>query len=168
MALTTKVKVDLSAFLSGTPDLSSSTANLALSYTRDLLDGVTTGKADLAWLDNNTLAASATSDIDLAGSLTSALGSAVVFARVKLIVLVADAGNTNNVVLGGAASAQFVGPFGAAAHTVAAQPGGAILLAAPGATAWPVTATSADLLRVANGGAGTSVSYSIAIVGASA
>lgn len=168
MALTTTINAGVNAFLTGSSDLGPQTSPQFLSLAKQLVSGTLAGQADLVWGDTNTLTASSTTDIDLSGTLTSALGGAVVFARVKLIMLVAAAGNTNNVVLGGAASAQFLGPFGAATHTAAAQPGDGLLFTATGATAWPVTATTADLLRVANSGAGSSVTYSILLIGASA
>lgn len=168
MALTTRLKVDINAFLTGLGDLGSPQANLSLSYARDWVNGTAASQADLAWGDTNTLAASATTDIDLAGSLTNPLGGTLTFARVKALLVVASAANTNNVVVGGAASAQWVGPFGAATHTVALQPGAGFFIATPTAAAWPVTATTADLLRIANSAGSTGVDYSILLVGASA
>lgn len=168
MALTTKLTGAINATLTGTGDLGTPLVPLPLSFARDWTSGTASGQADLVWGDTNTLTASSTTDIDLAGALTGPLGGTLTFVRVKAILLVADAGNTNNVVLGNAAANAFVGPFGAATHTVAVQPGGMAMLVAPGATAWTVTAGTGDLLRVANSGAGTSVTYSILIVGASA
>lgn len=167
MPLTTNIRSGIDALLTGAVDLGSPTTPLSLSYTKSLASGTGSGQADLAWTDLNTLAASATTDIDLAGTLAGALGGAVVFAKVKAIMLYADEGNTNNVVLGGAAATQFVGPFGSATHTVAVPPGGMVKLTAPIA-GWTVTAGSADLLRVANSAAGTSVTYRIIIIGTSA
>lgn len=149
-------------------DLMSGEAPLSLQRGLSLPNGTAAGQADLLWTDRRTIAASGTDDLDLAGSLTDVFGQAVVFARVKAILVLADSGNTNNVVIGAAASAQFVGPFGANTHTVAVQPGGVAFFLAPGTTAWAVTATTADLLRIANSGAGTGVTYDIALLGASA
>jgi hypothetical protein len=168
MALSTKLSAAISATLTGAGDLGTPTVALPLSFARDWTTGTASGQADLAWGDTNTLAASANTDIDLAGSLTGPLGGTVTFARVKAIIVVADAANTNSVVLGNAASNGFTGPFGAATHTVAVPPGGMLMLVAPGTTAWPVTASTGDLLRVANSGAGSSVTYQILIIGASA
>ncbi|GAA3877825.1 hypothetical protein GCM10022243_48170 [Saccharothrix violaceirubra] len=168
MPLQTNLGAAITALLTGTTDLGPASTPQNLSYARTWTSGTAAGQADLVWGDTNTLAASATTDVDLAGSLTGPLGGTITFARVKAILLTADAGNANNVVLGAAASNAFVGPFGASTHTVAVQPGGSVLLVAPGATAWPVTASTADLLRVANSGAGTAVTYSLLIVGASA
>lgn len=169
MALTTTISTQFLALLTGTgTSLVQPQAPHAKSFGANWASGVLAGQADLVWSSTNTLTASSNVDLDLAGILTAPLGGTLTFARLKAILVSADAGNTNNVVVGGAASAQFVGPFGAAAHTVAVQPGGMYCVVAPGATAWPVTATTADLLRIANGGAGTPVTYDIMIIGASA
>jgi hypothetical protein len=72
------------------------------------------------------------------------------------------------VIVGGAAANQFLTWVGAATHTVTVRPGGLFQLIAPDATAYAVTATTADLLRITNSGAGTSVTYDIVLLGASA
>lgn len=168
MALYTTISAGVNALLTGSSDLGGTSTPQNLSYAKTLTSGTASGQADLVWGDTNTLAASANTDVDLAGSLTGALGGTVTFVKVKAIMLYADEGNTNNVVLGNAASNGFVGPFGAATHTISVAPGGCAVLVAPGTAGWAVTATTADLLRVANSGAGTSVTYKILIVGTSA
>lgn len=169
MALTTNISLAVKAILTGSTDLAATQAPHRKSYNQTWGSGTGSGQADLVWGDSGTLAASANTDLDLAaGALTGALGGTVTFARVKAILVTADAGNTNNVVVGGAASNQFTGPFGAGTHTVSVPPGGALLLTAPGTTGWPVTAGTGDLLRIANSAAGSSVGYSIVIIGASA
>lgn len=166
MALTTNIKVDITARETGSFDLGQRSANHSLSIAKQLLSGTASGQADVAWSDTRTLAASANEDLDLAGTLAGAFGNAV-FVKVRAIIVTADAGNTNNVVVGGAAATQFVGPFGAATHTIAVQPGNVFAVTATGA-GWTVAAGASDLLRIANSGAGSSVTYSILIVGASA
>lgn len=168
MPVTTNIKVSVDANQTGSIDLAPLSAVHSLPFTKLLTSGTGSGQADLVWSDTRTLSASANEDLDLAGALVGAFGATTTFVRVKAILVVADAANTNNVVVGGAAATQFVGPFGAATHTIAIQPGNAFFISATGATAWPVTAGSTDFLRVANSGAGTSVTYSIVIVGASA
>lgn len=169
MPLSTQVLLSVSAFLSNTgADLSVPSANFNFASQVNLDNGTGLNAADRIYVDSNTLAASATVDIDLAGSLTDALGAALTFARVKAIFLRAAVGNTNNVVLGGAAATQFVGPFGAATHTIAVKPGGLFAVVAPDAAGWSVGAGASDLLRIANSAAGTGVSYDVMIIGASA
>lgn len=170
MALTSKVRVAVDAAQTGTIDLGSKSASASSNYSVTFADGVTAGKADRVWQDTRTIAASGTDDIDLAGTLVDAFGSADVFAKVKTIVVEAAAGNTNNVVVGGAASAQFGSIFGDVTDKVVVRPGGVFVLSVGAADldAYAVTATSADTLRVANSGAGTSVTYDIIVIGTSA
>lgn len=167
MPLSTNIRASIDALLTGTADLGSTSAPLGWTYTKSLASGTGSGQADLVWADVNTLAASANVDVDLAGTLTGALGGTVTFVKVKLIAVYADEGNTNNVVVGGAAATQFVGPFGAATHTVAIPPGGALVMSAP-AAGWAVAAGSTDFLRIANSGGTTGVTYRAIIVGTSA
>lgn len=125
----------------------------------------TTDEADILFSDSRTIAASSNDDLDLRGVLADALGATVNAAEITCIYVEALSANTNNVVVGGAAANQFVGPFGAAAHTVALQPGQCFLVTSK--AGWAVTAATADILRIANSGAGTSVKYSIVILGRS-
>lgn len=161
----------LAAFaeLANTLDLGKSTAKVGLRQAVSLTDGTGAGQANRVFQDTRTLAASASEDLDLAGVLTGPDGAVITFARIKLLAVVAAPGNANNVVVGGAASNAWLGPFGAAAHTIAVRPGEPKLIcAAADAVAYPVTAGTVDLLKIANSGAGTSVTYSILIVGSSA
>jgi hypothetical protein len=119
----------------GTPNVTHDTG--AKSF--DWVSGTGEYQADLIWSDRITLAASATQNLDLAGSLTGLLGGTLTFAKVKAIYVKADAANTNNVNVGGAASNGFVGPFLDATDKVAVRPGGVFLVTAP-ETGWTVTA----------------------------
>ncbi|MGL5908611.1 MAG: hypothetical protein ACRCZP_01335, partial [Phycicoccus sp.] len=89
--------------------------------------------------------------------------------KVKAIVIAAAAGNTNNVVVGGAATNGFTSWVGAATHTVTVRPGGVLALFTGPADAngYAVVAGTGDLLRVANSGAGTPVSYDLLVIGTS-
>ncbi len=124
------------------------------------------GTADSVFDKKATLAASASVEHDLAGALESPLGDVVSFAKVYAIGVFAEAANTNNVVVGGAAANSFLGPFKDATDKVALTPGGSLLVINP--AGWTVTPGTADLLKIANSGAGTSVSYRLVVIGASA
>lgn len=167
MPLNTTIETRINAFQTGSSGLASVEARPGLNYAKNLTSGTATGQADVAWSKTNTLAASASEDLDLAGSLPSALGGSAVFVKVKAIQVTADEGNANNVVVGGAAATQFVGGFGAAAHTFAVPPGGTFMVTAP-AAGWTVGAGASDLLRIANSGAGSTVTYKILVIGTSA
>lgn len=164
----TSLRVSLSAVQTSVKDLQTVRAPLDYAKVFGLANGVGANMADLLFSDTRTLAASASESLDLAGSLVDVLGNTLTFARVKGLIVTAAAANTNDVVIGGAASAPFIGPFADATDKLKIKPGGIVALFSPGATSYPVTATTADLLQVANGGAGTSVAYDIVIIGASA
>lgn len=133
-----------------------------------LADGTGADQADQMWTDQRTIAASGTDDLDLSGSLTNALGATATFARVRALYIEAALGNTNNVLVGGAASNQFINWVADATDKVVVRPGGVLLLANRDATGYAVTASTGDILRIANSGSGTSVTYNVAILGCSA
>ena len=166
MALETKVMARVRAVLTGSGDHGTPSVPLELLQSVLLEAGTGSGQADKVFSDQRTLNASASEDLDLAGVLTDLLGSTVTFAKVKFIFIKASTGNTNNVVVGNASSNGFVGPFGGATHTKAIAPGGFEMWFNP--TGWTVTAGTGDILKIANSGGGTSVTYDIVIVGTSA
>jgi len=146
-------------------DLSTSLDTIQRNKSYSFTDGAGADQADVVWSDERTLAASATEDLDLAGGLIDAFGVAITLARIKAIYVEADSSNTNNVLLGGAAANAFATPFADVTDRVTLRPGGALLLVAPDATGYVVTAGTGDLLRAGNSGAGTSVKYRIVLVG---
>src|SRR3982751_6130325 len=152
MTLASKVNLKVSAALSSALDLVSPAARLSQSYSSECDDGRAAGQADKVFSDTRTLGASATESLDLAGSLTDALGASLTFAKVKAIIISAAAANTNNVIVGGDVTNTFFGIFADEAD-------------APG---YAVTAATADLIKITNSGAGTGVTYSIIIIGTSA
>jgi hypothetical protein len=167
MALDTKVKLSLDANYTSPLDLVSRSAPLSMAKNLSLINGTGAGAADRVWSDQITINASSNSDIDLAGTLTDPFGAALSFARVKLIVITAASGNTNNVVVGGASSTFNTWVTGTS-PAVVVRPNGFLVLGCSDATGYVVTATSADVLRLSNSGAGTSVTCDVAIVGCSA
>lgn len=169
--INTQLLVSLSTLFTGTPPISGSTPQLPVAYAQSigLGQGTGSGQADKLWISGGrTLAGSANEDLDLAGTLTDAFGATFTLARVKGIIIASAAANTNDVVLGGAAANGFISWVGSATDKVKVKPGGVLALFAPDATAYPVTAATADLLRVTNGAAGTSITYDIAVIGSSA
>ncbi len=166
MALKTNIDLRLDAVLSSTLDLASGSVPLAIHESYRLTDGTGSNQANRIFHDRRTLAASANEDLDLAGSLTDAFGATITFARIKAIMVKAAATNTNNVLVGGDATSTFFTWVGAETDLVVVRPGGLFLLATPDSTGYAVTATTGDLLRVANSSSGTSVTYDIVLVGA--
>lgn len=130
-------------------------------------DGTTDGKADRLWSDKRSLAAAASESLDLAGGLTDPSGATITFVKVKAIFIRAAATNAADIVVGNAAANAFVGPFGAAAHTLAVKPGGSLVLVAPNG-GWAVTAGTGDLLKILNSAGAAAADYEIVILGTSA
>jgi hypothetical protein len=169
MSLTTTLSLTARGKQSGTVDLGSTAAERAISASVSLTNGTGgAGLADLMFADTRTLSASATEDLDLAGALADAFGTAQVFARVKALVVQADAGNTNNVLVSRPASNGF-GLFSAAGDQIIVRPGEtfAMICGVADAVGHAVTAATGDLLTVTNSGGTTGVTYSIMVIGCS-
>lgn len=168
MTLNSSLSAGISATLYGAAGLAVPQLSVAVSSSIPLGSGTGVNQADKLYSATRTLAASASEDLDLAGVLVDAFGGTITLARVKALMIRAAAGNTNNVVVGGASSNGFISWVGGATHTVTVRPGGVLFLAAPDAVAYAVTAATADLLHVANSGGTTGVTYDVVIIGASA
>lgn len=167
MALTSRVSLELVASLTGTADFGAPSSRPSFARQIDLTSGTGANQADQVWTDQRTVAASGSENLDLTGSLTDALGGSITLARVKVLYIAASAANTNSVVVGAAASNPWATLL-SGTGTLTLRPGAVFLVAVPEATAYAVTAGTGDLLKVANSGAGTSVTYDIAVIGASA
>ena len=165
MPLTAKLSVGLTGEITNALDLEAAASALTKNLVVNLTDGLGANQATNIFSDQRTLAASANESLDLNGALTNAFGQTINFTKVKMLAIFAAAGNTNDVVVGGAASNGFISPFGAATHTVNVKPGGCLILAAPDANGYAAVAATADLLRIANSGAGTTVTYDIVVIG---
>lgn len=167
MALTTKIDAKLVATLTDALDLSTVSDPLTIEKALRWASGTGANQADMLWHDRRTLAASATENLDLAGVLVNGLGDTVTFARIKAVFVLAAAANTNNVnVIREGTNG--VPLFLALGDGIPVRPGGLFLWAAGDATAVVVTASTGDLLTVTNSGAGSAVTYDIAVVGATA
>lgn len=168
MTMTSSVNVQLDALLTSALDLSTGSSPLTIAQHYPLTSGTGANQADKVWSDTRTLAASGTENLDLAGVLADAFGATLTFVKVKAILVRAASGNTNDVLLGGHASAAFVNWVSDATDVIVVRPGGLFLLVAPGASGYGVTATTGDLLKVTNSGGTTGVTYDVAILGTSA
>lgn len=163
--LTARVQMSVVGELLNALDVGSVSYPVNYGANYNFADGTGADQAKNVFTDTRTLTASATENLDLAGVLTDAFGAVITFTKIKALIIKADAANTNNVVIGNHATAAFFPMFGAATHTTNVKPGGMVAFVAPDATGLAVTATTADLLMVTNSGAGTSVIYTIIIIG---
>lgn len=147
---------------------SKASASLAFSKSGQLGNGVGASQADRMFFATRSIAASGVDDLDLNGTaLQDALNVNLALVRIKVLAIAAKSTNINNVVLGAAAANPVTSILGATG-TLPIRPNGQLLLIAPDATGYAVTAATADVLRVANSGAGSAVDYDIVIIGASA
>jgi len=167
MALTATITTTIQATATATADLSTPSDPLSYTSRYDLTSGVGANQADLMFHDRRTLAASATEDLDLAGSLTDKFGATLTFARIKEVWILASSGNTNNVNVTRPAS-NGVPLFLAAGDGVPVMPGGAFHWISPNAVGIAVTAGTGDLLTITNSAGTTGVTYDVVIIGASA
>lgn len=167
MALQATISVSVNATLTeDTPaDLEAAESHLSYSPLFTLSNGTGNNQANTIFSDTRTLTASATETIDLSGSLTDKVCDLISATAIKALIIRSHAANTNDVVFGPNSTNGFVTPFNAAADRVRVKPGGLAILVAPDSTGYAVTAGTADLLFIQNGGAGTSVTYDIIFAG---
>lgn len=167
MALSTNIIAKIIA--SQTSALDAAIGSLALAD-RDpinLADGVGNNQANLVWSDTRTLAASTSEELDLNALPNPQPFSNINMVKVKAILVVAAAGNTNNVEVGNAAATQFQAGFGVATGRWVIPPGDVFLVTAQKA-GWSSANGVSDKLKIANSGAGTSVDYTIILIGTDA
>lgn len=145
----------------------------ALIFSADLdrslafVNGTEANQSDILWVDERTIGASGDEDIDLAGVLSGALGETIAMAELTGLLVLAASGNTNSVVIGAATDA--VPLFGGSNGTFSVRPGGFFFIAAPGAAGQAtIGAGTTDHLKVANSSSGSSVTYTIAVLGRTA
>jgi len=154
------------AFSLSTPvDIGEATHEANWSPSYGFTDGAGANQAKSVFADERTLAASANESLDLAGGLTDVFGNSITFTKIKAIIIQAAAANSNDVLVGGAASNGFTSFVGAADDTIKVKPGGMFMIVAPDANGLAVTAGTGDLLKIANSAGGSGVTYKIIIIG---
>lgn len=164
-SITAKVALSVVADLANSLDVGSVSYPVNYGATYLLSDGTGADQAKELWTDTRTLTASSSENLDLAGVLTDVFGNTLTFTKIKALIVKADAANTNDVVVGGHATAACASFFNDATDKVKVKPGGLVAFVAPDANGYAVTATTADLLTVANSAGGTSVTYTIIVIG---
>lgn len=165
MSFSAKIQTRLEATNTKDLDLTQAQDVLNLAQVFSLTEGTSANQAQIVFHDRRELAASSSEELDLAGGLTDAFGRTLTFISVKAILIRAAEGNIENVEVGGAALNAFVGWVKDYTDVLVIKPGGLFLLVDPGEAGYPVTSDSGDILQVANGGAGGTVTYDIVIIG---
>jgi hypothetical protein len=161
------ITAQISAVYKNVLDLGTPTDTFLKQTKIELSNGTAANAADLMFSDQRTLAASANEDLDLAGSLANAFGTTLTFVELRAVLVSAAAANTNNVLVS-RPSTNGVPLFSAAGDQIIIPPGGVFLWSCPADGKVAVTASTGDLLNVANSGGSTGVTYDIVIVGVSA
>lgn len=160
--------VSLSSELTNPIDLSTPSSVLNFARQISFTQGAGVGQADMIWHDRRTIAPSATDSLDLAGVLLGPFGgTALTFARVKMLIVAAAAANTNNVNVQRPAAATGVPIFLGVSDGIPIQPDGGVMWWTKTAAGVVVTPSTGDIIEVVNAAGGTSVDYDIVIVGAS-
>lgn len=165
VTLSGKVSLNTAINLANSVDVGNVTYPLNQVISTTFTNGTGDDQANEAFSDTRTLTASSTEDLDFAGGFTDAFGNTLTFTKVKALIVTAAAANTNDVLVGGASSNQLDTFFGDATDVVAVKPGGTFALFAPQSAGYAVTASTGDLLKVANSAGGTSVTYTIIVIG---
>ena len=164
MSLVTRVKVGIEADYKNVVDFVTSEADVVLNKIFDLANGSGADKANKVYFKTRILGSGASESLDLAGSLADAFGATLTFTKVRVLAIIADAGNTTDVAVGGAASNAWVGMFGDATDKVLVKPGSMFLWIARDAGGGAVVASTGDLLKVADAGA-AGVTYTVIVIG---
>ncbi|MEZ0212440.1 MAG: hypothetical protein ACAH27_05750 [Xanthobacteraceae bacterium] len=170
MPLTSEIRLKLAATQTAANDLGVPTFSPLLELVAQLTNGVGVSQADLIFTDERTLALSGTDDLDLYGVLQSAFGATLNMAEIVAIFIV-NKPKTIGVAasLGTLTVGVGTNPFlgfltGTTPAIRAIGPGGFLALYNPdNAGLGTVTASTADILRIANSSAGIST-YQIGIL----
>jgi hypothetical protein len=163
MSLRLDLKMSIAGRIVGSGDLAKPALDVAIEKAIALASGVGANQADIFWSDERTLGASGSETLDLAGVLADAFGATIAAAEVVAIFVFADAGNTNNVVIGNATNP--IPLFAGTTPTHAVKPGGWAAFCAPNAAGLlTVGAGATDELKVANSGGTTAVTYQIVVI----
>lgn len=155
------IKID--SQLNSALDLDTAIDPLVYSISNLLSNGTASGNASQQWHDTRTLTASATEDLDLAGGLTNAFGVALTFVRLKVLLVVAASGNTNSVIVSRKATTG-IPIFDADGDSITLAAGDGFLYFSP-LVGKAITPTTDDTLTFTNSAGGTSVTYSVILIG---
>lgn len=132
-----------------------------------LTNGTGPNQADLLYQSDppgRVLAPSASENIDLSGLFPDALGDTILLAKVKVFILYARVENPHDIIVGGGTN-PFLGWNAGGTETV---PPDGQLHRTNRVAGWPVTAGTGDIIKIANAGAVSPVTYDILIIGTSA
>lgn len=152
------------------PGLSGTTANSnSFQYSAATTNGTGANKADLIYAVQLTIAGAGSTTVNLSSApVKDFFGTNIVMARIKFMLLwLTNLSAATSVAFGNAAN-PVINWISAGTATVKVNNGGVFLIGDPGATGYPVTAATADQLKVLNNDATNTATVNLAVVGSSA
>lgn len=161
-ATTGDVKLTVRVTELGSADLGTPSMVHVLDFSKALTSGTSANMADLAWSDERSVTSGSPDDIDLAGSLTGALGGTLTLLKpVGICIWNKSTTSGQYLTVGADGTAPFYsGYVGGATFTRIVQPNGIDCWFSP-IDAAAVTATTADILQIS--AATSTISYRIMI-----
>jgi hypothetical protein len=139
-----------------------------LDYLASFAQGTGLNQADTLYVSYGTLGASGALNIDMTGALFDIFGNSVAMARVKSMHIVITTATPATSVLVGNGTNPLLNWVGAGSHTIRIRNGGCFCLSAPDATAYAVTASTGDILKLLNEDGVNTATYQVAFMGSSA
>lgn len=162
MTIALEVLARIRGTLSASHDAGTPSVPISESFSSTLANGTGADQANAVYVDAFSITTGSNTTYDLAGSLTDALGAALVFTAVKALYVEADAANTTNLTIGNGTN-PFVGPFDDGTATVTLLPGAGMLITNPSAAGWTVAAGTGDVIKIANGSGATATGRIVVI-----
>lgn len=166
MGLSAEFRAKFSAVQIGSNDQGGPEFRPTVESLLQFTNGTGADQADLLFTDTRTVGASTNDDIDLAGVLASAFGATITAAEMVGLLIVNK--STTQTLTVGAGSNPWITWLIATGDGIKIPPRGVFALFSPDAAGLgAVTASTGDILRVANG-SGSSADYDIAVLARSA
>ena len=174
MDLVTTLKIIISATASKTVGLIAGSGPLNNTFKVTMADGSSTSQADLIYTASSTLTSGANTTIDLLGALETLFGDTLNFAKIKAIFIRNNTAVTGaTLIVGGAASNAFDGPWADSTDKSNVEPTGAatdaiwgLVQINPG-TGWTVDATHQNLKLEHDASDSNDIAYDLVIIGTS-
>lgn len=170
MSLTATIIADALASYTKAADQGTAAFPPIITSHYSITNGTAANQANGLWCDERTLSASASDSLDLSGGLTDIYGATLTFTKIKVLLVKASADNGDDLTVGSTSDSPDTGFstwLGAEGHSVRVAPGGLLLVVAPDADGFAVTAGTGDILTVANTD-DAAVTYEIMLIGVTA
>lgn len=134
-------------------------------YTSSLTDGDAVNKAEVAYCTNDSVTASGTDSIDVAGGITDAFGNVLTIAKLKTVYVQNLSTTTTDIINVVRPATDGAAIFGADGDLSAVGPGGVFLWHNPSAAGVTVTGADTDNIDIVEVGGINTVAYRICVIG---